>query len=189
MVAAIGEQILGPMDVLLSNWTVRPSRQRGPDVYDPLYGSFVGDQGAWSTTKMYSAAKRGGVAALWGALPGAGLPNQTAAEAQVPRRRGRRRPLATLGEVLLEPARNFFGALQQSSSMCHDPKRFRLEHCAHLHPGAGKTLVFRLPVPAGHGLQPVMYVSAADNDYVGVTGTESGARPWTSWCRQAESRS
>ena len=43
----------------------------------------------------------------------------------------------------------------------------------------------------------VMYVSAADNDYVGVTGTssarprrESGARrAWTSRCRRAESRS
>ena len=23
------------------------------NVYDPLYGSFVGDQGAWSTAKMY----------------------------------------------------------------------------------------------------------------------------------------
>ena len=43
----------------------------------------------------------------------------------------------------------------------------------------------------------VMYVSAADNDYVGVTGTFLGTpsqgagarRAWTSRCRRAESRS
>ena len=104
MVAAIGEQILAPTDVSLSNWTVHsgcsvvlathtagavsvdgytltlavnpwnivrtynpgpraPLRLPLPVVYmseadnvhDPLYGSFVGDQGAWSTAKMAEA--------------------------------------------------------------------------------------------------------------------------------------
>ena len=132
VVAAIGEQILGPTDVSLSNWTVRPSSgcsvllathiagavsvdgytltlavnpwnivrtynltpgrellfacryrlgtasnlvvhmSEADNVYDPLYGSFVGDQGAWSTAKMYFTAPPNGAAKLRGALPGAG---------------------------------------------------------------------------------------------------------------------
>ena len=92
VVAAIGKQILGPTDVSLANWTVRPSSgcsvvhtvgvvsvdgytlthpgsepvehrahlqlvlftcryfvvytSEADNVYDPLYGSFAGDQGA-----------------------------------------------------------------------------------------------------------------------------------------------
>ena len=133
MVAAIGEQILGPTDVSLSNWTVRPSSgcsvvlathtagvsvdgytltlaanpwnivrtynltpgrellfacryrlgtasnfvvymSEADNVYDPLYGSFAGDQGAWSTAKMYFTVPPNGVAKLHfgGALPDAG---------------------------------------------------------------------------------------------------------------------
>ena len=132
VVAAIGEQILGPTDVSLSNWTVRPSSgcsvvlathtagvsvdgytltlaanpwnivrtynltpgrellfacryrlgtasnvvvymSEADNVYDPLYGSFAGDQGAWSTAKMYfTVPPNGGEAALRCALPGAG---------------------------------------------------------------------------------------------------------------------
>ena len=123
VVAAIGEQILGPTDVSLSNWTVRPSSgcsvvlathtagvsvdgytltlaanpwnivrtynltpgrellfacryrlgtasnfmvymSEADNVYDPLYGSFVGDQGAWSTAKMYFIVPPNGVAKL-----------------------------------------------------------------------------------------------------------------------------
>ena len=123
-VAAIGEQILGPTDVSLSNWTVRPSsgcsvvlathaagvsvdgytltlaanpwnivrtynltpgrellfacRYRlgtasnfvvymADNVYDPLYGSFVGDQGAWSTARMYFTVPPNGVKLHFGA--------------------------------------------------------------------------------------------------------------------------
>ena len=121
VVAAIGEQILGPTDVSLSNWTVRPSSgcsvvlathtagvsvdgytltlaanpwnivrtynltpgrellfacryrlgtasnfvvyvSEADNVYDPLYGSFAGDQGAWSTAKMYFTVPPNGVA-------------------------------------------------------------------------------------------------------------------------------
>ena len=178
MVAAIGEQILGPTDVSLSNWTVRPSSgcsvvlathtgvsvdgytltlaanpwnivrtynltpgrellfacryrlgtasnfvvyvSEADNVYDPLYGSFAGDQGAWSTAKMYFTVPPNGVAKLhFGAhFQAPGLPNQTAgtvdvyglqildatleagntntaeedtAASAVPRRRGRRR--------------------------------------------------------------------------------------------------
>ena len=140
VVAAIGEQILGPTDVSLSNWTVRPSSgcsvvlathtagavsvdgytltlaanpwnivrtynltpgrellfacryrlgaasnfvvymSEADNVYDPLYGSFVGDQGAWSTAKMYFTVPPNGVAKLhFGAhFQAPGLPNQTA---------------------------------------------------------------------------------------------------------------
>ena len=118
VVAAIGEQILGPTDVSLSNWTVRPSSgcsvvlathtagavsvdgytlilaanpwnivrtynltpgrellfacryrlgtasnfvvymSEADNVYDPLYGSFAGDQGAWIRTELRSTSVR-----------------------------------------------------------------------------------------------------------------------------------
>ena len=145
VVAAIGEQILAPTDVSLSNWTVRPSSgcsvvlathtagavsvdgytltlavnpwnivrtynltpgrellfacryrlgtasnfvvymSEADNVYDPLYGSFVGDQGAWSTAKMYFTVPPNGVAKLhFGAhFQAPGLPNQTAGTVDV----------------------------------------------------------------------------------------------------------
>ena len=62
-----------------TSWCTCPS--------DPLYGSFAGDQGAWSTAKMYFTVP----------------PNSCEA--------------ALLGKVLLKPTLtalgNFFGALQQ----------------------------------------------------------------------------
>ena len=245
VVAAIGEQILGPTDVSLSNWTVRPSSgcsvalathtagvsvdgytltlaanpwnivrtynltpgrellfacryrlgtasnfvvymSEADNVYDPLYGSFVGDQGAWSTAKMYFTVPPNGVAKLhFGAhFQAPGLPNQTAgtvdvypgrqrgggghgglgaaAEARVPRRRGRRRHAGHPGRgaagAHAHHARQLPGALRggrlPAGGLRHDPERLRLEHRAHLHAGAGETLLLRLPVPAGHGLQP-----------------------------------
>ena len=51
------------------------------NVYDPLYGSFVGDQVDHCQDVLHSASERGGEAALWGALPG--LPNQTAGTVDV----------------------------------------------------------------------------------------------------------
>ena len=39
-----------------SNFVVYMSE--ADNVYDPLYGSFVGDQGAWSTAKMTSQCLR-----------------------------------------------------------------------------------------------------------------------------------
>ena len=143
VVAAIGEQILGPTDVSLSNWTVRPSSgcsvvlathtagvsvdgytltlaanpwniartynltpgrellfacryrlgtasnfvahmSEADNVYDPLYGSFAGDQG-WSTAKMYFTVPPNGVAKLhFGAhFQAPGLSNQTAGTVDV----------------------------------------------------------------------------------------------------------
>ena len=52
----------------------------------------------------------------------------------------------------------------------HDPERLRLEHRAHLHADAGETLLLRCRYRLGTASNLVMYVSAADNDYVGVTG-------------------
>ena len=95
-----------------------------------------------------------------------------AAEARVPRRRGRRRHAGHPGRgaagAHAHHARKFPGALQQpelrglgqlhggrlpAGGLRHDPERLRLEHRAHLHADAGETLLLRLPVPAGHGLQ------------------------------------
>ena len=61
-----------------SNFVVYMSE--ADNVYDPLYGSFVGDQGAWSTAKMYFTVPPNGVAKLhFGAhFQAPGLPNQTA---------------------------------------------------------------------------------------------------------------
>ena len=60
-----------------SNFVVYMSE--ADNVYDPLYGSFVGDQGAWSTAKMYFTVPPNGVAKLhFGAhFQAPGLPNQT----------------------------------------------------------------------------------------------------------------
>ena len=93
--------------------------------------------------------------------------------------------LATLGEVLLEPTLttlgNFLVRSNSQSSVAsarlpagglrHDP-----EHCAHLHPGAGDAT----PSAAGTGwARPP--TSAADNDYVGVTGTFLGTASQGVW--------
>ena len=152
----------------------------GPD-QDPLYGSFVGDQGAWSTAKMYFTVPPNGVAKLhFGAhFQAPGLPNQTvdvyglqildatletgsAVEAEEDTAASALLlkhefldggaddvTLATLGEVLLEPTLTTLGNFLVRSN----PERLRLEHRAHLHADAGETLLLRLPVQAGHGLQ------------------------------------
>ena len=258
-VAAIGEQILAPTDVSLSNWTVRPSsgcsvvlathtagvsvdgytltlehrahlqldarqraalrlplparhglqlrgvRVRGRQRLRPIVRQLRGRPGRLEHGQdvLHRAAQRGGEAALWGALPGAG-PAQpdgrnggrlrppdpgrnpggrqhgggghgglgAAAEARVPRRRGGRRHAGHPGRgaagTHAHHARKFPGALQQpelrglgqlhggrlpAGGLRHDPERLRLEHRAHLHADAGETLLLRLPVPAGHGLQ------------------------------------
>ena len=45
-----------------SNFVVHMSKAN--NVYDPLYGSFAGDEGAWSTAKMYFTVPPNGVAKL-----------------------------------------------------------------------------------------------------------------------------
>ena len=258
MVAAIGEQTLGPTDVSLSNWTVRPSSgcsvvlathtagavsvdgytltlaanpwnivrtynltpgqellfacryqlgtasnfvvymSEADNVYDPLYGSFVGDQGAWSTAKMYFTVPPNGVAKLHFAthFQAPGLPNQTAGTVDVyglqildaTLQAGNAAEaeedtaasalllkhdfldggaddvtLATLGKCCWSPRSPRSAIFQQpelrglgqlhsgrlpAGGLRHDP-----EHRAHLRADAGETLLLRLPVQAGHGLQ------------------------------------
>ena len=280
VVAAIGEQILAPTDVSLSNWTVRPSSgcsvvlathtagavsvdgytltlavnpwnivrtynltpgrellfacryrfgtasnfvvymSEADNVYDPLYGSFVGDQGAWSTAKMYYfTVPPNGVAKLhFGAhfqAPGPGwagtvdvyglqildatLETGNAVEAEEDTAASAL-PLATLGEVLLEPTLTTLGNFHSQSSVASASFTvggFQLEeHRAHHTLTPGRRYSFGCRHRLGTASNLVMYVSAAD-DYVGVTGTSS-ARPrrasgarraWTSRCRRAESPS
>ena len=170
---------------------------------------------------LHSAAKRSCEAALRCALPGAGpaQPNSrnggrlrppdpgrnsgrqhgggghsglgAAAEAQVPRRRGRRRHAGHPGQgaagAHAHHARQLPGVLrglgqlrgERLQGLRHDPECLRLEHRAHLHADAGETLLLRLPVPAGTASN--LYVSAADNDYVGVTGTFLGTPSQGVW--------
>ena len=293
VVAAIGEQILGPTDVSLSNWTVRPSSgcsvvlathtagvsvdgytltlaanpwnivrtynltpgrellfacryrlgtasnfvvyvSEADNVYDPLYGSFAGDQGAWSTAKMYLTVPPNGVAKLhFGAhFQAPGLPNQTAGTVDVyglqildaTLEAGNTAEeedmaasalllkhefldggaddvtLATLGEVLLEPTLTTLGNFlvrsnSQSSvaSASFTVGGFQLEGYAMtlsafawnivraytLTPGRRYSFGCRYRLGTASNL--VMYVSAADNDYVGVTGTFLGTPAQGVW--------
>ena len=293
VVAAIGEQILAPTDVSLSNWTVRPSSgcsvvlathtagvsvdgytltlavnpwnivrtynltpgrellfacryrlgtasnfviymSEADNVYDPLYGSFVGDQGAWSTAKMYFTVPPNGVAKLhFGAhFQAPGLPNQTAGTVDVYGLQildatlevGNTEEeedtaasalllkhefldggaddvtLATLGEVLLEPTLTTLGNFlvrsnSQSSvaSASFTVGGFQLEGYAMtlsafawnivrtytLAPGRRYSFGCRYRLGTASNL--VMYVSAADNDYVGVTGTFLGTAAQGVW--------
>ena len=288
VVAAIGEQILGPTDVSLSNWTVRPSSgcsvvlathtagvsvdgytltlaanlwnivrtynltpgrellfacryrlgtasnfvvymSEADNVYDPLYGSFVG-QGAWSTAKMYFTVPPNGVAKLhFGAhFQAPGLPNQTAGTVDVyglqildaTLEAGNTEEedtaasalllkhefldggaddvtLATLGEVLLEPTLTTLGkcapTARAPASASFAVGGFQLEGYAMtlsafawniartymLTPGRRYSFACRYRLGTASNL--VMYVSAADNDYVGVTGTFLGTASQGVW--------
>ena len=202
-----------------SNFVVYMSE--ADNVYDPLYGSFVGDQGAWSTAKMYFTAKLhfGAHFQAWacqpdgrnggrlrppdpGRNPGGRQHGEedtaASAEARVPRRRGRRRH-----------ARKFSGALQQP-----ELRGLGQLHCGKLQGYAmtlsalgwnvrtytltpGRRCSFGCRYRLGTASNLVMYVSAADNDYVGVTGTFLGTASQGVWStarlasrrRWAESRS
>ena len=94
------------------------------NVYDPLYGSFVGDQGAWSTAKMCFTAPPNGVAKLHagpaqpdgrnGGRVRPPDPGDTAASALLLKHEfldggADDVTLATLGEVLLEPTLTTLG--------------------------------------------------------------------------------
>ena len=248
MVAAIGEQILGPTDVLLSNWTVRPSsgcsvvlathtagvsvdgytltlaanpwnivrtynltpgrellfacryrhglQLRGAHVtvqqrLRPLVRQLRGRPGCLEHGQdvLHSASKRSGKAALLQnrACPTRQLERWTSTASRSwtqPWRPATRRveedtaasalllkhefldggaddvTLATLGEVLLEPTLTTQG---------------NFEHRAHLHAEDAT------PLAAGTASNLVMYVSAADNDYVGVTGTFLGTPSLGVW--------
>ena len=68
---------------------------KADNVYDPVYGSFVGDQGTWSTAKMYftvppNDCQTAGTVDVYGLqiLDGRSRQTRRPAEARVPRRRG-----------------------------------------------------------------------------------------------------
>ena len=179
------------------------------NVYNPLYGS--GDEGAWSTAKMYSTVPPNGVAKLdfRAHFQTPGLPNQTAGTVDVyglqildaTLEAGNTTEveadttasalllkhefldgetndvtLATLGEAHAHHARQCSGLHSgrlPAGGLRHDPERLRLEHRAHLHPDGR----YRL----GTASNLVIYVSAADNDYVGVTGAFLGTASQGVW--------
>ena len=58
---------------------------------------------------------------------------------------------------------------------------FAMEHRAHLHADAGRRYSFGCRYRLGTASNLVMYVSAADNDYVGVTGTFLGTASQGVW--------
>ena len=127
---------------------------------------------------LHSASERGGEAALRGALPGAGFLDGGADDVT----------LATLGEVLLEPTLTTLGNfLVRSNSQSSMVGGFQLEGYAvtlsafawnivrtyTLTPGRRYSFGCRYRLGTASNL--VMYVSAADNNYVGVTGTFLGS--------------
>ena len=214
-----------------SNFVVYMSE--ADNVYDPLYGSFVGDQGAWGTAKMYFTVPPNGVAKLhFGAhFQAPGLPNQTAGtvdvyglqildatlEASNTEEEDTAASalllkhefldggaddvtLATLNEVLLEPTLTTLGNfLVRSNSQSSMPSAsfavggFQLEGYAMtlsafawnivrtytLTPGRRYSFGCRYRLGTASNL--VMHVSAADNDYVGVTGTFLGTPSQGVW--------
>ena len=211
-----------------SNFVVYMSE--ADNVYDPLYGSFVGDQGA---AKMYFTVPPNGVAKLhFGAhFQAPGLPNQTAGTVDVyglqildaTLEAGNTEEedtaasalllkhefldggaddvtLATLGEVLLERTLTTLGNFlvrsnSQSSvaSASFAVGGFQLEGYAMtlsafawnivrtytLTPGRRYSFACRYRLGTASNL--VMYVSAADNDYVGVTGAFLGTASQGVW--------
>ena len=214
-----------------SNFVVYVSE--ADNVYNPLYGSFAGDEGAWSTAKMYFTVPPNGVAKLhFGAhFQAPGLPNQTAGTVDVyglqildaTLETGNTVEedaaasalllkhefldggaddvtLATLGDVLLEPTLTTLGNFlvrsnSQSSvaSASFAVGGFQLEGYAMtlsafawnivrtytLTPGRRYSFGCRYRLGTASNL--VMYVSAADNNYVGVTGTFLGTASQGVW--------
>ena len=190
-----------------SNFVVYMSK--ADNVYDPLYGSFAGDQGAWSTAKMYFTVPPNGVAKLhFGAHFETGNTEEeedTAASALLLKHEFLDRgadnvTLATLGEVLLEPTLTTLGKLlvrsnSQSSvasasfavggpqlegyAMTLSAFAWNIVRTYTLTPGRRYSFGCRYRLGTASNL--VMYVSAADNDYVGVTGTFLGTPSQDVW--------
>ena len=126
------------------------------NVYDPLYGSFVGDQGAWSTAKMYFTVPPNGVAKLhFGAhFQAPGLPNRTVdvyglqiLDATLKKSKDTAASALLLRHEFLDG--QLHGGRLPAERLRHDPERLRLNIVR----DAGETLLLRLPVQAGHGLQ------------------------------------
>ena len=100
--------------------------------------------------------------------------------------------LATLGKALLEPTSFAVGGFQlEGYAMTLSAFAWNIVRTYTLTPGRRNSFGCRHRLGTASNL--VMYVSAADNDYVGVTGaflgTASQGRAWTSRCRRAELRS
>ena len=115
-----------------SNFVVYMSE--ADNVYDPLYGSFAGDEGAWSTAKMYFTVPP---KLHFGAhFQAPGLPNQTAGTV------GLQILDATLEAGNTEEEDTAASARLPAGRLRHDPERLRLEHCAHLHANAGRRYSF-----------------------------------------------
>ena len=171
-----------------SNFVVYMSE--ADNVYDPLYGSFAGDEGAWSTAKMYFTAPPNGVAKLhFGAhFQAPGLPNQTAGTVDV---YGLQILDATLetGNTAEEEDTAALALLLKHEFLdggaddvtlwarcCWSPRlsafAWNIVRTYTLTPGRRYSFGCRYRLGTASNL--VMYVSAADNDYVGVTGTFLG---------------
>ena len=177
VVAAIGEQILGPTDVSLSNWTVRPSSGRSVVLATHTAGVSVDGYtltlaaNPWNIVHLQLDARAR--AALRLPLParhglqlrGVHVRGRQRLRPIVRQLRGRPNRLEHGQDVLrsceaghpgrgaagahAHHIRKFFGALGQlrGGRLRHDPERLRLEHRAHLHADAGDAT----PSAAGTG--------------------------------------
>ena len=152
-----------------SNFVVYMSE--ADNVYDPLYGSFVGDQGAWSTAKMYFTVPPNGVAKLhFGAhFQAPGLPNQTVDVYGL-----------QILDATLEAGNTAVGGFQlEGYAMTLSAFAWNIVRTYTLTPGRRYSFGCRYRLGTASNL--VMYVSAADNDYVGVTGTFLGTPSQGVW--------
>ena len=157
---------------------------RGAHV-DPLYGSFVGDQGAWSSAHFQAPGlpnQTAGMVDVYGLhIAGDTEEEDTAAADDV--------TLATLGmEPTLTTLGNFLVRSNSQSSAAlasFTVGGFQLEGYAmtlsafawnivRTYTLTGRRYSFGCRYRLGTASNLVMYVSAADNDYVGVTGTFLG---------------
>ena len=150
-----------------SNFVVRMSK--ADNVYNPLHGSFVGEQGAWSAAKMYFAVTSGRTfrrracptrrQERWTSTASRNWRPARRWRSRQTRRRGRRRHAGHPGRGAWSPHSPLGWPWPPSQS-----KTFKLGYAmtlsafawniVRLHPDAGETLLLRLPVSAGHGLQP-----------------------------------
>ena len=163
---------------MASNFVVHMSE--ADNVYDPLYGSFVGDH-AWSTAKMYFTVPPNGVAKLhFGAhFQAPGLPNQRAGTVDVyglqildaTLEAGNTEEEDTAALALL--LKHEFYAMTLSAFAWNIVRTYTLT--------PGRRYSFGCRYRLGTASNLVMYVSAADNDYVGVTGTFLGTPSQGVW--------
>ena len=212
VVAAIGEQILAPTDVSLSNWTVRPSS--GCSVVLATHTAGVSVDGytltlaetlCAPTTSCSSPAATGSARppTSWCTCqrPTTSTTHCTAASWATRALGARPRCTSQCRQTELEPTLTSQSSVASASfalggfqlegyAMTLSAFVWNIVRTYTLTPG--RCCSFGCRHRLGTASNLVMYVSAADNDYVGVTGPRraSGARHvWTSQCRRAELRS